>query len=183
MASVGPHFAGSEAIWVVGDSTWANESNILSEDGNFATTTVVNVPHILTWWGFGFSIPAGTIDGFVFEYKGKVDVAGTQPLPACIVDKDTVAHTGRTGMPNNAPFLTTTNAWWSVGTSSNNVGSMTPADINTTNWGFDVSFGAFDTGTTYSIDAMRVTVYYTPGGASASIKVTRQAVMRAAMRR
>jgi len=186
MATSGPNFPTT----AVDDATqgtlaWTNPGNVMVEDGIFATRSVSpsTITHFIKTTGYGFSIPAGaTIDGILAEVK--VKGADTQSTDSAvkIVQGGTI---GGTDQSTNVQ-LSTTLAYRSFGGAANLWGlTWTDTDINSSGFGFcySVRRGTSETSSTASVDAMRLTVYYTPsGGGSVQQSQTRvmQAINRAA---
>lgn len=140
-----------------GNTQWVDINNIKVEDGNFTTSTLVSQSsYDLILSNFGFSIPAGaTITGIKLEIKGK-NVNG--------YDLGVWETSAGSGMMIT---LTTTNEWNSFGGPTEDWGMTLPylsADyINSSTFGFgvNVDFAQDPITETVSLDAARVTVYYT----------------------
>jgi len=155
--SQGPLFS-THAFDGTGDITWANASNAQVEDGVFATcATGAGVGNELWSDAFGFSIPGtATITGIQSEVKCKSSIAGETSQGIGVLQ----------GGAGNGDVLTitvsTTLTWMSVG-GDGTLFSLpwAPADINSSGFGGRFSSASNDNTQTLSVDAFRITVFYT----------------------
>lgn len=163
MTSSGPNLCTTGQSSNLNVLHWTNPGNVTAEDGTLATLTGdgASSADTLDSFGFGFSIPAGaTITGILVEAKLKSSDATWKTFVNLFVDASTHT-TAATSKTNGA--TTTTLAWTSFGSSSDTWGrTWTPTEINGANFGPIIGFSATLGNTVVaSIDAIRVTVYYT----------------------
>ncbi len=159
MASQGPFFPTSGTNVAVGvSSDWTTPGTITAEGGTLASVTIApeNNSSNLYGSGHGFSIPTGaTIDGI------KVELFDDTPSPGYLyVTKNGTAATGETIRSNGF------GAWVEYGGATSLwATTWTPAEVNATTFGFFIySYSTSPSGNvTSSVDAGRVTVYYTSG--------------------
>jgi hypothetical protein len=170
-------------------NAWTNATNVSAEDGVFATISLGlhAISDLIYVSGFGFSIPAGaTINGIVFEVKIKTSASSNGTMWGGAATKDgTTWHaainngTSTAGNECAGASLLSTLSWTSMaGLYDANDSTYlwnstwTPADINSSAFGFRFMCRMNQKGTaTFSADAARATVYYTPppaGGAKSS---------------
>lgn len=163
MASQGPFLPASGTNVGSGDS-WTNPGLITAADASLATVTCINgnSSKVLSASDFGFTIPTdATIDGIVVEIDNPNNPSGT-------------AH-GFTGISIDGTFFTgdqkvvaLNNGVWEAYGALDDLwnATLTPADVNTDF--FAIFFYIIEwTGSgsaTVNVDAVRVTVYYTPAG-------------------
>ncbi len=146
---------------------WTNPQNAGVSDDVYATaiTTNFQITHRLKALNFGFSIPAtATITGVKIEIEGKVSAAGFHTIEFAIYKNGAVYTTSELfGDP-----LGTSDAYVSRGGPGNAFSNvvLTPADVNASNFGAGISIeSGGGTGTrTFSIDHIRMTIYYTLAG-------------------
>lgn len=184
MASVGPQnptAAASTDFFPFGvAAAWANPSNIYASDDTRATAAVsYTAPHIartqdLYITGFDFSsIPSGaTIDGVVVEFEKSVSSTTGTP-------KDEYVQLLIAGSPSGdnkatATSWPTTDAYSTYGGAADKWSlSLTEADIKHASFGLRLR-GRMSTTvkkltTTFRIDHVRITVYYTAGGGGGTV--------------
>jgi hypothetical protein len=155
--SQGPLFS-SNAFDNVGDNTWNNPTNAQAEDGVFATVAAApSLSDDLMSDIYGFSIPGtATITGLQLEIKAKSSLAGTVDHTLGPVSADATV-----GIPVGITMGTTL-AWISTGGDGQLYSfSWTPSLVNATGFGADFSTGSADNNETLSVDAFRITVFYT----------------------
>lgn len=180
MASQGPNNPGTA-------SGWTSSNNSFASDNSYATTTLLSGSTdtvLFSITNFSFSIPSGaTIDGIVAEIERKVNSTSRNPKDSgvLIVKGGSASGTDKA----SASVWPTSDAYATYGTSSDLWGlSWTDTDINASNFGVRIGCkrdaGAKGT-TTYSIDHIRITVYYTAaaGGIFNQSRFVMQAVNRA----
>lgn len=172
MASEGPYFV-NNAVSSGIDQAWTNPANILSDNGALASVTTP--PESVSAYLLGnfegastFAIPSGaTIDGIIIEIDDAVVGSGVTceawpakagPTPAGL-SQGVFANTGW------QPLGSSTDLWSDT---------WTPAQINSVDFGamIKVTRPLFGTPALVSIDAVRITVYYTPGGQTAYADAT-----------
>ncbi|CAI8743077.1 conserved protein of unknown function [Methylococcus capsulatus] len=158
MATAGPNYAST----AVSDSTlagnaWSNPSNGTASDNSYATASS-NGTQYLKATGFGFSIPTGaTIDGIVVEWERKASSSTVKDKAVRIVKGGVVGATDKSA----AGDWPTTDTFASYGSSSDLWGeTWTAADINAANFGAAIATQSTFVRTA-SVDAVRITVYYT----------------------
>jgi hypothetical protein len=148
----------------VGSFAWTNPGNASASDNVYATISVpgTTTTNYLKATNFGFNIPVGaTITGVVAEFERK-NGAVIQDA----ADSTIKLVLGGTPSGNNLSAGATwsnSDVYGSIGSSSNLWGlSLTPADINSSNFGVAISaiLDQGNNGTTASIDHIRMTVYY-----------------------
>lgn len=142
-----------------GSQAWTNPGNALVSDGVFATVNTgasSTNSHYLNVTGFGFSVPSNaTITGVYVEIQ-RESAAGAVNDNQVLLVKGGTAQTTQ----NRASLAAwgTTLAWQAYGSSTDLWGlSLAPADVNGSGFGVALSVNGNDTA---SVDAIRVTVYY-----------------------
>lgn len=145
-------------------ATWTNINNIKVDDGAFATVSVLHGATSSTAQGtnFGFAIPAtATINGILVEIKGFVTGGGSG------FGGNTVAQLVKAGAAVGSTVfnsLSGSSAYIAFGSSTFLWGSTwAPADINASNFGvnFIVKNPSLVGTAAFSVDAVRITVFYT----------------------
>ena len=163
MASQGPFFPASGINIGAGDA-WTNPGSITAADASLATVTCINgnSSRALASSDFGFTIPTdATIDGIVIEIDNPNNPSGTaHAFVGLSIDSTFIVGDLKVVALNNG-------AWEAYGVLDDLWNAtITPADVNT-NF-FSVFFTMIEwTGSgsaTVNVDAVRVTVYYTPAG-------------------
>jgi hypothetical protein len=122
--------------------------------------------HYLKATNFGFAIPGGSqINGITCEAKYKQTNPNIQDNSVKMVKGGTI---GGNDNAKSGVNWTTTLTWNSYGSSSDLWGlTWTASDINASNFGFVLSCNNTAGGiNTPSVDAMRITITYTPQGAT-----------------
>ncbi len=178
MASAGPNFPTAYSDnSTIGTVAWTNPINVLAEDGAFATAALGNSQsHYLTGSTFGFNIPAGSIiNGIVVEWKRRQATAG----PAVTDNAVRIIKTSNIGATDRSSGTswTTTNTWISYGSATDLWGeTWAAADINASGFGAALSAQVTDPSlaNTAQVDAVRITVYYTPTGTIDQLKRRRK---------
>lgn len=185
MASAGPNLTGTAINGVQPDGfntrDWTGASNVQSEDGVFATYTSAPTTgsKYLNCQNFGFSIPTGaTIDGVMVEIKVKSGSNGTNVFSnpdttgiVKLLKAGVVSGTNQVSTANSNS-ITTTLTWFTFGSSSNIWGNtLAASDVNGSGFGVVFNIPHNNTGKSsiiISVDAVRITIYYTSSGISQS---------------
>lgn len=171
----------------VGTVAWNNPSNASSQNNTYASLIAdgdLTTTHYLKVTNFGFAIPTGaTINGI----KAEVDKYSTlfvlgsddfKDFQVRAVKGGTIGSTDRADATSWA--TTDTNTYTTYGGSSDLWGdTWTPADINSSGFGFAIS--ARNTCSICSvgisddvfIDHIRMTIYYTTAGVNTSFSITK----------
>lgn len=182
-----------------GTVAWTNASNAGASDNSYATVTIGFVAghsHYLKATNFGFDIPSDvTIDGIVAEVEAKkVQMSMCMPMVrfggvrlvkgGTITGNNKSGYTELNGSANNPEDCGTsgpapTDEYYSFGGSSDLWGvSLTPSDVNASNFGFVANFQSFGGSMGVQLDHMRITVYYSTAavapGAPTSLTATKQ---------
>jgi len=158
-----------------GGGDWGGTiANVAADDGTYALAfySFLNFgpsTQILCT-NFGFTIPAGTIDGVVVEIERYTDSGGWNEADhqVQLIKGGTVQGANKANQPSGSWPTTPTNGGyggmgdtWSL--------TLTPADVNASNFGVAVAVTGDNPGKSgYNmyIDFIRMTIYYTAGGAS-----------------
>lgn len=182
MATAGPNYPATVATSGPGSNAWTNPNNIKALDSTYATCnmSVVSNSDNLDGTNLGFAIPTGSaINGIVAEVIGHVSINVAQTQRVYILKSGSQTDGG-----DAQNFTSTTDTTITHGTSTSLWGTTwTYSDINSsTVFGVRLLLEWPGSAYTASIDAIRITVTYTPASGGPSITVTRQAVMRAATR-
>ena len=172
-ATSGPRNAGTGAdITGVGTATWANFTNIVTDDTSYASVTgglsASTTTHYLRGTNYGFTIPAGaTINGIQVTI-GRMSTGTTAPFI-----RDNVVKLVKGGLISAGTNKALTTTDWPSTTTITPVtyggvtdlwgDSWTPAEINASNFGVVLSVSNVNTSRsrTPSVDYMQVTVTYT----------------------
>lgn len=166
----------------VGSMAWINPSNVVASDSVYATTAigaaVGQESHYLKATNFGFSVPAdSTIDGILVEVErswvngsmsyGNINDTVTSGMPdgtggsriikgGLTSSTDVSLGSEWTNPKSRVLFGSAVSLWGET---------WTPADINSSNFGFAMSAvgynGPSGTDPTAQVDHIRITVYYT----------------------
>lgn len=158
MAETGWKFPTTNGFDVGGNpqNDWTNPTNAYADDGSYTTFVDGLTRGAQTYGDFGFGIPVGNIiNGIVIETEGKIS-AGTGFI-------EFGYNYSRASSPSNyAPV-----SWWSTSDSIDTKGSSTDplsaasgADMADGNFYFRLRTPAANTGSTYSLDYVRVNVYH-----------------------
>lgn len=157
----GPKFPGSGADdATVGTIAWTNPGNIVADDGASATAgTFSSSTHYAKGLGFGFAIPGGkTINGIKLEVKVGGDTTSGNDSSVKLVKGSTISGSDRSA---GAAIVNGAAVYETFGGSSDLWGlAWTPADINSATFGAVYSASSAGIFTTISVDAMRITVYF-----------------------
>lgn len=144
----------------VGDTVWTNPDNAKVSDNVYATVILAAAErsHYLKATNFSFSIPVGaTIDGVVVENECK-NTSGSNGWDIVKLVKG-----GVIGGTNHRPTMTATEAYVSTGSSSDLWGlTLSPTDVNASDFGVVFQDDGPGGGTTISVDHIRITITYTP---------------------
>lgn len=165
MASAGPLYptVGADSTAGGGTVVWINPGRVTAEDGSTATAAVgmSATSHCLQGTAFAFSIPAGaTVNGILVEVKRSSSVSGATDSKVQLVKGGAISGANRATGAAIPAALT----YGSYGGPSDLWGlAFTPADINNATFGAVYqALGTGGLGVTVSVDAIRITVYYTP---------------------
>lgn len=148
------------------NGAWSTVTNQYASDGavSSCSATYPSTPFYCSYllsYGYGFNVPANaTITGIAVDIKGSISTDINDSWNVQLY-KNMPAGTGYIGQIfpqiNNISHYTvaggSTNLW------SGAPGSITPADVNSSNFGVWIS-NTYLGGGTYNIDHVRVTVYY-----------------------
>jgi hypothetical protein len=170
LSSIWNYDSGDICFYVYSDApgtvAWSNPDNAKVSDNVYATVSTSSngvTSHYLKATNFSFSIPTGaTINGIVAEVEKKKGVLDSSDIDNSVklVKGGTISGTDKassTPWPNTDTYTT-------YGSSSDLWGlSLTPSDINDTNFGVAISslIVSSDIGVDANIDHIRITVYYT----------------------
>jgi hypothetical protein len=144
----------------IGSVAWSNPTNIYTSNNVYATTSGGTATNYLKATNFGFSVPSdAVIEGIVVSVERKSSATNR------ISDTEIKLLKAGTIVGNDkasSSFWPTSDAVASYGSSSDLWGeTWTYSDINDTNFGVVLAADATQTvGTTYSVDYISITVYY-----------------------
>lgn len=170
MASQGPNVAGTGGNNAgVGTVDWANIAGVSNTDGTSPTTFTASatgtISHYLTATNFGFTIPAGTINGVqVFvDASGQPTVFDESSVK--LIKGGTVSGNEKStgaGLDGSVTFnYGAVNDLWGI--------TLAPSDVNASNFG--VAFAAVKSiGLTEKVANawnVRIIITYTPSGGAA----------------
>lgn len=191
MASSGPNNPSASSSTAFGTQLWSNISDTYTSNdsraafnskpgGGTADSYRLNVT------GFGFSIPAGTIDGILVEIERRADRSdasnGAFDHTVQLIIGGTVTGSNKADTVNRWPDFDT---YKSYGGASDLWGlTPTVSEINSSDFGVSL-IGTITNVFSMSayVDHIRVTVYYTAGGGSNPKCVTRGIMLSGPMRR
>lgn len=144
-----------------GTVAWTNPGNVTVDDANFATA-ILNasaVSHYLKATGFGFSIPAATINGIVVEWKRSTSTGTINDSRSRIVKGGTIGATDKA----SATTWPGTQTYESYGGVSDLWGeSWSASDINAANFGAALAaVGGVGSPNGASLGHARITVHFT----------------------
>ena len=175
-ATAGPNLAGTGGTSGTcnGSTTfcWTSPGNITANDGVNAQVVLgaSGASNELQGTNFGFAIPVGsTINGITVEIKKQAVSGIGNPT-----DVDVTILKGGVATGTNLGHTGAGNGWLSAGGIDTYGGSSslwgvtwTPADINATNFGVQISCVEWTggAGTTAGVDFIRITITYTPPAA------------------
>lgn len=153
----------------VGNRAWSGYGNITADDSSYCTVAYggSGTSYYVKASGFGFSIPSGaTIDGILVEWKLRDDY----DLRESAIRIMKGGAIGATNKSTNAVFPA--ESFVSYGSSSDLWGeTWTYSDINASDFGSVFSAQQGPIGYLFgSINYVRITVYYTPGGGGAELR-------------
>jgi hypothetical protein len=160
--TAGPNFAGTGA-----GGSWTNPTNISSDDNNYATTTITNNSNsgTLSATNFGFNIPVNA------NINGVQVSIGRLASGSNVRDNTVQLIVGGTQSGNNnasASNWPTSEAAASYGSTSSiwGLGSLTPAQVNASNFGVALVVRNNGAGSsrTASVDFIQITITYTITG-------------------
>lgn len=152
----------------VGSGTaWTNPTNIATSNNTYATSSITlgNSTNKLRAAEFGFAIPTtASITGILVEVEGKMTATGGGSAHSVSVTLDRNGTQIGSAISSSNPF-TGSDAYVSFGGSGNTFGGpILPAQLNDSlggvEFGVNVVGTGVDTGVDFSIDHVRVTVYY-----------------------
>ena len=161
-------FAGSGAT--TGDPAWTNLANITADDSAYASANVAvnSVSGSLIAYNFGFSLPEeATIDGVEVTINAKSSGSWITTLLGNGAgfqlgswDGDTFTANGN--LKTNSTYWRTFDKDYTLGSSSDTWGAtLSPSTINNSNFAVKIIVHGFTVAQTASIDAVKITVYYT----------------------
>jgi len=168
--SGGPNNAGTGASVAGGGFAWSNPGNITSSNNTYAQATVTTangLTDFLQATNFGFAVPStATIKGVTVEVEAKASVDGGGAnymyfAGSKLIKGGTVVGVAQNASPSG--HLTTSDAYYAIGSASNMWGTtLTPADVNASNFGVQVQFQVRNavSSITGDVDHIRVTVHY-----------------------
>ncbi len=164
-AVAGPNWAGTGANYNDGGTTaWTNPTNVVgnttSTAATFNTGTAGGTSQRLRATNFGFSIPStATIDGVIVEVEQQAANTNRHRWNSVQILKGGT-ETGNNNSDNS--IITASKIIKSFGTETDDWGaSLTPSDVNASNFGVSLKVARYGTATTTSIFRVRITVYYT----------------------
>lgn len=162
-ATAGPNAPGTAADQ---GASWTNINNIKVSDGVYATATpgLSSTTSAARGTNFGFTIPAtATITGFIVEVQLGVGVGGTlkPSMRYQMVKAGNAVGNQELTFPVAAGF-------YALGSSSDLWGSTwSPADVNDVNFGAQFTCANGNVNNTWSIDFMRITIFYSDASVGA----------------
>lgn len=144
-----------------GSMAWSNVANLTgTPNSTFATVSLADLgsSNYLAGKNFGFAIPTGsTINGILVEYYD----LSTPFTPGNL--SNTALTKNGTSVTGTSKLITIAGGWQSFGGSTDLWGTTwTPAEINSSNFGAGLQAADDASGCQLEVDAMRVTIYYTP---------------------
>jgi len=163
-------------------AAWTNPSNAASVNGSVASNNANPPSGTLTLTNYGFTIPAGVIDGIELEITACQNSGLAEPDYSLRTQltKDGSAGVGSTvdtGM-NGTPLGTST----AGGATSLWGTTWTPAEVNASTFGVIAQYQG-DVGNTneFYIDCIRIKIYYTATGGGSAIATGSFVVRRPAI--
>lgn len=160
----GPNLAGTgENDAAVGTQSWASFSNITADDATPAVSSVFEgtTSHYLKATNFGFDVPGGaTIDGIIVEVERYKFSAGTiRDSILRLVKGGVVSGDNKAATATNWPGADTVATY---GSASDLWGlTLTPADVNASDFGVVLSVAATNDDATARVDYISITIHYT----------------------
>jgi hypothetical protein len=179
MATAGPNYAGTAADDSgVGTLAWTLPANAQGvADGSFAAInpTANTVSHFLKATGFSFALSAGDTPTAI---QAEWDLSHASGRTACAETTAKLVKGGVIGGTNKATggALSTglSFAFYSIAPGDLWGNTLADTDVNASTFGVAISFTAGGAKTTYNmrVDAVRITITYTPAGSSGQILTT-----------
>lgn len=152
-------FTGAD-VAAAGSVAWSTPTNITANDGTYATASVVatQITHYLTALGGSFSVPSNaTITGVLAEVEGKANNASPTNLSCRVIKNGTI-----TTAETRTAIVTNSDAYMQFGGPNELWGlSLTPEQVNSSNFGIALFVDTAANTQTYSIDHVRIIVFYT----------------------
>jgi hypothetical protein len=159
--------AGPRIMSVDASAQWGSYSNLYAADGALANNSIFSysVSAIIMAEGFGFSIPTGaTITGVQVDVVGKASVAGYVSIPVAFNSLIKNGSPTGTGYLNSTTWTTSLATYTLGGPSSMWGTTLTPADVNSSNFGFAIKvYNGSSSALTAYIDYIKMTVSYSTG--------------------
>lgn len=157
-----PSTASSDAS--TGTVAWSNYNNAKASDNSYATVVLGDgeQSQYLLLTGYGFSIPSGaTIDGVEVNVEGKAS-NGFGSLASCVLSPDMGTSGDDWANTSNEIPNGVSDATVIMGGTTYTFGlSLLRLDVVNPEFGIAISYIGTDASTTYYIDAVSMTVYYT----------------------
>ena len=148
----------------VGTVAWTNPNNAKVSDNIYSTIADQDgdvTTHYLKATNFGFAIPTGaTIDGIVVEIERKDSGANDwrDSRISIVKANGTIGTTNK----STSAFWSTIEGYVSFGGATDKWGeTWTEADIEDIDFGVVFSAYQYSSGTSISVDHIRITIYYT----------------------
>ncbi len=143
-----------------GIALWTGPSNAKTSNNAYASSSLetIETTYQLKATGFGFSIPStATVTGIQVDIESREGLPGTQIQESVV--KLVVGGSVR-GLNRAGCYLTTEDTYCQHGWTLDTWGlTLTPSDVNSSNFGAVVSYFAMTDDTVY-VDHIRMTVYY-----------------------
>lgn len=166
MSSQGPLSGGTFTDdATIGTLAWSSPGSAISSNDDYATASLgfSQVTHYLRVTNFGFTVTAGAaIDGIIVGVERNASVAD------CITDASVRLYTGSfVGSDKaTATHWPTTDTYVDYGGAADVWGAvLTDTNINASSFGVGIAATRIGSSSFASIDHIRITVYYTVGGA------------------
>lgn len=181
MTTSGPNSPGTMGTGAGGFSNWSNTGNGAASDNAYATVSLssgagTTPSQELKATNFGFAI-SGTVDGIQVEIERKATAdSGGRFGTDALVKLVKGGVTGGTNKADTTTHIPTSDTIASYGGAADLWGlTWLDSDINDSGFGVVVSYKNSATfpgksSNTYSVDHIRITVYYTAGGGGSSVK-------------
>jgi hypothetical protein len=157
-AEVGPNSPNQTTQYDYGGQNWTNPDNIKVSDNVYATNALTsNSYNALVGYDLGFAIPvSSTVTGMKVEVEGKSS-STSRNIYVSVVDNATSPSIGS----SKVFTITTSEQYYSTGGDGDTwYGLWTPATINSTGFGAYLDNDGNSITETFSIDHLRVTIYY-----------------------
>jgi len=162
-----------------GNITWTNPTNVETTNAVYTTAiTSTSNPYsyILTCTNFGFSIPSGsTINGISAAIIGHVSITTRgQDLQVSLLKAGTGVGSNYATLQGVGITGSTTDVTETYGSGTTDLWGTTWAytDINSSGFGIGYEGQSDTSNCTFSIDSVKLTVYYTGGAAGSSLLLT-----------